>query len=255
MEIKCWFASDPGTRGNNEDNFAIPGKRLRILPNKTVSGKKVIKSEKPIVFMCADGMGGGANGEKCSLTAIKTARKLQSETRPDELAEIINNKITRYGKKLNTFCGSTFVSVEFRSDGKSIICYISAIGDSPVYRFSDGIITRLTQDNNYYGELLTDGQAPDDPKEIRDCKRQITKYFGMSGKPEMQNYRLICEAGDVFVLSSDGASSMIDETDFDLSGILKQSNPARSAVESCVEYNKNASGKSDNTTVIIMEVT
>ena len=256
IDINCWFSSDPGTRDNNEDNYFVQGRKLRILPDKTISGFKKTKSEKSVVFMCADGMGGGIKGEKCAIKTLKTAFKLFKDIiSPDKMAEIINYKINKFGRRLPSFCGSTFAAVEFRCDGRSVIAHVFSIGDSPVYHYHDGIFTRLTIDDNYYGRLLADGMAPEDPIEIKDCKRQITRFFGMKGKAAMQEHHILTQKGDYFILASDGASAIVDETDFDISGIIKQENPAAALVNCAVDFNKTTSdGKSDNTTVIILEV-
>jgi hypothetical protein len=76
----------------------------------------------------------------------------------------------------------------------------------------------------------------------------------MKGKPEIQQYDLICQRGDTFIACTDGASLLIDESEIDLSGVLDQENPSEILVSQAVNYNIRANGKSDNTTVIIAEV-
>lgn len=241
--LHTFYASNIGTRERNEDNFLVPHRRIRALKTEESGEIKVEinKAGRFATFAVADGMGGENNGHVASLNTI---RALSKGCRTEEINERILNLQKRYGK-----CGSTLVCCQFRSDGKSLISYIESIGDSPCFLIRDGHIKKITRDDNVYQDLLESNSLPESDEDVAYAKSGLTQYYG---KPyaEIHKYRILCEPGDMFVLSSDGVALEENDEAF----FLQHENPALTLVNNSVDENKRFAAVSDNTTAIVIKV-
>lgn len=253
MIFNCniYYASHRGSRRENQDNYLIPGMRIKKLSAKPQSGKKqlCLKPGKTVKVALSDGMGGEQDGAFASKTVLKALKKCD-ETESGNRAYLINNTVLA-AQNTHGNCGATLVCADFRSDGSSIIAYIEAAGDSPCYLVRKGRVIKITRDDNLYQQLLEDDCLPDDEDDIAKAKAGLLEYFGKSDV-ETQSYRMFVEPGDVFVLSSDGV--VLEENDYPFFVEKEVGNPAEELVITSVRENMEfADGCSDNTTAVIIE--
>ena len=244
-----FYASHPGSREENQDNYLIPGVRIKKLTQPVLhSGKKRLRLSpgKTIEMAVSDGMGGEQNGALASKTVLKTLKKSSdTEGRVYKINEAVLSKQIRNGN-----CGATLVCTDFKSDGSSIIAYIEAAGDSPCFLIRDGEIVKITRDDNLYQQLLEENNLPDNEEEIANAKAGLLEYFGKQ-TVETQFYRLFVELGDIFILSSDGV--LLEENDYPYFMESGVDNPAADLVLTSVSENIEFSGgSSDNVTAVII---
>ena len=250
FSFDVYYASDTGTRDENQDNFLLSGVKIKKLKNNVLySGKKQyrLKPGKVVQSAVSDGMGGEQNGAIASRTVLKALKKCSgTENRTYKINEAVLSAQDTYGN-----CGATLVCADFKSDGSSVIAYIEAAGDSPCFLIRNGKTTKITRDDNLYQQLLEENNLPDDKEDIANAKSSLLEYFG---KPiiETQCYKMFVEPGDIFVLCSDGV--LLEEADRPFFMESGAKNPAEELVSTSVrESVEFTGGCSDNATAIIIE--
>lgn len=252
MIFNCniYYASHPGSREENQDNYLIPGMRIKKINQRTLHcGKKQLRLNpgKTIEVAVSDGMGGEQNGAIASKTVLKAIKKYSGiRNHVRKINEAVLSAQDTHGT-----CGATLVCVDFKSDGRSVVAYIESAGDSPCFLVRNGRIKKITRDDNLYQQLLEENNLPDDEEDIAKAKAGLLEYFG---KPDVrtQLYKMFVEPGDVFVLSSDGV--ILEENDYPFFIENRTGNPAVELVSTSVRENiEYTDGCSDNTTAIVIE--
>lgn len=212
-----------------------------------------------LVAVVCDGMGGHVGGEVASHLAVETIRKFIETNYFDDPRQAIvdacnaaNEAIisrTREKPEL-TGMGSTCVMLIVR-DGK--VCY-GSVGDSRIYLVRSKRITQLTVDQSYVQMLVDMGEITKEQAEHHPRKNEITNALGLDGmKPAtVAEIPVNPEAGDCFILCSDGLSGMVPD-----SAILKiaadqQRMSQRDRVDALISLAKKNGGL-DNITCQIVE--
>jgi PPM family protein phosphatase len=105
--------------------------------------------------------------------------------------------------------GSTVVAMHIARDNGQV--HVAHVGDSRCYRIRAGEIVQLTRDHSLVNDALA--LKPDlTPDEIaRLPKNIITRALGMKDLVKVDIHSSDVEAGDVFLLCSDGLSGMVDD--------------------------------------------
>ncbi|MEO5368312.1 MAG: protein phosphatase 2C domain-containing protein [Magnetococcus sp. WYHC-3] len=99
---------------------------------------------------------------------------------------------------------STLAMVLFHGGGVTV----AHVGDSRVYRYRNGWMKQLTSDHTVLQRLLDEGQ---DPQEARAMVGPHLLFQAMGGDHVVPTVREeTVEAGDLFLLCSDGLSDMVD---------------------------------------------
>lgn len=174
--------------------------------------------ENGLVAVVCDGMGGHVGGRIASHVAVDAIRKfLSSQYIPNPKDAIVqachaaNAAILQRASEQPelTGMGSTCVMLIVR-DGK---VYMGSVGDSRIYLVRSKTIRQLTKDQSYVQMLVDAGQITQEQAEHHPRKNEITNALGLSG---MQPATVLedpinPEAGDCFVLCSDGLSGMVPD--------------------------------------------
>ncbi len=223
------------------------------------------------LWIVADGMGGHACGEVASDLAVKTVAEFFEETAKDDEITwpyklqkdkhyqenrlitgvmLANLRIweTAQADPTKKGMGTTIVATLFENEG----VYVAHVGDSRVYRISDGEISQVTEDHSLLNDYLKMKELT--PEEIKKFphKNVIVRALGMRETVKVDSQFIRPKAGDIFLLCSDGLSGMV--TDDDLLKIVQQNSEDLDAAcsELIAEANKN--GGVDNITVILAKV-
>ena len=170
-----------------------------------------------VVVVC-DGMGGHVGGATASHIAVETILNFLRENFRNDPREAIGEAIDAANQAiLNharthpelTGMGSTCVLLIVRN-GK---VYIGHVGDSRIYLVRSKTIRQLTVDHSFVQELVDAGAITKDEAEHHPRKNEITNALGIPNmKPATVREEPISpEAGDVFLLCSDGLSNMVDD--------------------------------------------
>jgi serine/threonine protein phosphatase PrpC len=211
------------------------------------------------VFVVCDGMGGHVGGQAASQTAIASIKDFMLNHVFTDPCEAIHNSIiaaneaiikrTQAQPELNGM-GSTCVMLAVTSDGK---VYYGHIGDSRIYIVANHQITQLTKDHSFVQTLVDEGKITKDQAEHHPRKNEITNALGI---PDMQpptlcNETIEPEAGNCFVLCSDGLSGMVDDQHIERI-VSKHEINIQQRARKLVEMANEAGGK-DNITVQLVE--
>jgi PPM family protein phosphatase len=202
------------------------------------------------LFAVADGMGGAQAGEVASRMAVESFEPAQRSDESAEgflrrIVEAANERIHRQAE-LDTSAsgmGTTLTAALVEGDEVSL----AHVGDSRAYLYRDGELRLLTSDHSLVEELrrqgrLTDEQASDHPQ-----RSIITRALGPEAEVEIDTMTLSARPGDVYLICSDGLTSMIKEER--IGTVLGETDDLDTAASQLVRE-ANAAGGRDNITVV-----
>ncbi len=238
--------SDVGLRrSNNQDSCAV------VLASDQRNWR-----ERGHLFLVADGMGAHAAGELASKLAAggipHTYHKLLEQAPPEALRQAViesNAHIHGRGEANAEFHGmGTTTSVLVLLPQGAIVAHV---GDSRVYRFRRGRLEQLTFDHSLVWEMMATGQLPVGDVANFIPKNIITRSLGPHAEVKVDlEGPLPLEAGDTFLLCSDGLSGQVkDEQIAAVLGSMPPVEAARALIDLA-----NLHGGPDNVTVVVVRV-
>lgn len=256
MKITSCGITDIGRkRQRNEDSYLVNDK-LRL-------------------YIVADGMGGHAGGEFASKIAVSTVEEIlkgedrvksgvppqtyldsavpgeDDDTEQDRLRDAIlraGNMIARRATEDPDLRGmGTTATVMFFMQDKG---YIAHVGDSRAYCVRNSKITQITEDHSLVHEQLKSGLITEEEARTHQLKNIITRSVGVQEEVEIDTVVWRVQAGDTYVLCSDGLSNMV--ADHEIQNVVNKMDlepAARALVDLANEH-----GGEDNVTLILIKV-
>jgi PPM family protein phosphatase len=208
----------------------------------------------PPLFAVADGMGGAKAGEVASALAVEAVEGATESDAPVEtqLAGIVREANRRIyelaaADESRRGMGTTMTLAKLHGDEVSL----AHVGDSRAYRLRGGELEQLTRDHSLVAELERTGQITAEAAEHHPQRSIITRALGPEPDVEVDTYTLTGREGDLFLICSDGLTSMI--SDDEVAAILRSSGPLDEVAEALVR-SANQSGGKDNITVILFRL-
>jgi protein phosphatase len=208
----------------------------------------------PPLFAVADGMGGAKAGEVASAVAVQAVESARDSDEPAEaqLTEIVraaNRRIydLAVADESRRGMGTTLTLAKVHGDEVSL----AHVGDSRAYRVRDGELSQLTRDHSLVAELERSGQITAEAAEHHPQRSIITRALGPEPDVEVDTYTLAGRAGDLFLICSDGLTSMI--SDDEIGSIVRSAGTLDEAADALVRA-ANQSGGKDNITVILFRL-
>lgn len=207
------------------------------------------------LFVVADGMGGAQAGEVASLTAIQAFQAGLPEGTPEESIERMIATANRnihdqaHADPSLSGMGTTITVAAVDSDSERVV--IGHVGDSRAYRLRNGIIQRLTKDHSLVEEMRRRGQITEEQAEDHPQRSIITRALGPEPEVQADLATVPSEPGDIFLLCSDGLTTMI--SDERIREILIGATSLDAAARTLVDEANRAGGR-DNITVIVFQV-
>lgn len=231
-------------RDNNEDMLSLGGILLR---DEEMSLPPIVMDENSQFYLLvSDGMGGHEQGERASKELLEYLNGcfkddlFQKDTIEDDLRfhvkkfnDELNEKAQIEGQFLAMGCTLTGM---VWSQGKVLLLNS---GDSRTYRFRDGILRQLTQDETVRGL----SGNPNDSKALVNC-------IGANAKGDLtvEDITDRLQNGDSLLLCSDGLTDML--ADEDIEQILSSSpQPVDELYEAACER-----GGFDNVSIIVAKI-
>jgi PPM family protein phosphatase len=206
------------------------------------------------LFVVADGMGGAQAGEVASRIAVESFEGgLQDTTEPEaalaELTRAANARIHElsHSHAEQAGMGTTLTAVYVGEREVSI----AHVGDSRAYRLREGELTRLTEDHSLVDELLRQGRLTPEEALEHPQRSVITRALGPEGSVEVDTRSYSARDGDVYLLCSDGLTTMLAEDR--LAELLLANAGLRDAGEALIAAANEAGGR-DNITVLLLRV-
>jgi serine/threonine protein phosphatase PrpC len=271
QEITAEFSAE-------ELGSALPDEPLRVVPRVKFVARSEIgharennedkfdfyePDEEPLlaargsVYLVCDGMGGHNAGQIASELAAKqflhayyhlggTAQEaarhaiLQAH---HYIAEMASKIPSRYGM------GTTLTALILKQD-EGILAHV---GDSRCYRLREGVFEQLSRDHTLVARLVEQGIITPEQARYHPQRNVIRQAVGVADpseplEPDIETFAL--QAGDLYLLCSDGLTDMVD--DAEIEAILRDEPPTRAAwrlVDRAL-----ANGGRDNITVVLVRV-
>src|SRR5829696_2490643 len=227
-----WYASDLGRqRQGNEDNFFV----------------------RAPLFVVADGMGGAQAGEVASEIAVRSFDEdLPNGSLPEALVSVIeqaNKRIHERARSDESLRGMGTTTTAAYVDDESVV--IAHVGDSRAYLLRDGELIRLTKDHSLVGELVARGKLTEEQAEQHPQRSVITRALGPEADVQVDIDIFPAKAGDLFLLCSDGLTSMVHEPQ--LRPLFEESDSLDELGKRLIDA-ANAAGGRDNITVILFRL-
>jgi protein phosphatase len=226
--------TDPGRkRRRNEDSFVID----------------------PPLFAVADGMGGAQAGEVASRLAAAAFREFHDvdDLDPEErLAAIIQEANRRIyeraaGDAQVSGMGTTITAALVGGDA----LVIGHVGDSRAYRLRSGRFEQLTDDHSLVADLVRSGRLTPEEADAHPQRSVITRALGTDREVDVDTFVVPVEAGDLFLLCSDGLTTMIE--DDEIRDVLSATRDLEQAGKGLVKAANKAGGE-DNITVVLFRL-
>ncbi len=191
--LEAYGISDQGcVRKNNEDYYLID----------SALG----------LFALADGMGGAQGGEHASRLAIETvAERLASSQRAAadlvEAFEEANRRVITAAAENPRLegMGTTLVAL-IECDGQVIV---ASVGDSRAYQFRPDGLSVITQDQTWVQDVGRRLGLTEEALKVHPLRHVLTMAVGVVRTLRVQTYSLTPEAGDQYLLSSDGLHGVV----------------------------------------------
>lgn len=205
----------------------------------------------PPLFAVADGMGGAKAGEIASRLAAAAVREEEGE-RVDvgELIREANRRVWERARDDASAAGMGTTMTVALVEGEQVT--IGHVGDSRAYRLRDHVLEQLTEDHSLVAELVRSGRLSPEEAESHPQRSVITRALGTAADVDVDTFTVEVQPGDVFLLCSDGLTTMVDddrivnvveENRYDLERAAKQ-----------LISDANRSGGEDNVTVVFFEI-
>ncbi|CAB4914249.1 unannotated protein [freshwater metagenome] len=207
------------------------------------------------LFAVADGMGGAQAGEVAAQLAVETlAQGLPSgsgtvEQRLGQAAREANARIHQLSRTDDARAGmGTTLTALHVGEGDITIVHV---GDSRCYRLRDGVFERLTSDHSLVEELVRQGRLSPEEAEDHPQRSIITRALGPELDVEPDGQTLRGRSGDVYLLCSDGLTSMVPEVE--VGELVAGATSLRDAALRLIDAANTAGGR-DNITVVLLRL-
>jgi PPM family protein phosphatase len=203
------------------------------------------------VFVVADGMGGAQAGEVASKAAAEAFAGDLASAPPErvlrETIEGANRTIHRHAREDPGLAGMGTTITAAIVDPEAEEVAIGHVGDSRAYRLRNGRLERLTRDHSLVEEMRRKGQLTEAQAEDHPQRSIITRALGPEPEVEVDLQTVPAQAGDVFLICSDGLTTMLD--DDHIARLLGRASTMQTAVRALVDEANRAGGR-DNITVV-----
>jgi PPM family protein phosphatase len=205
------------------------------------------------LFVVADGMGGAQAGEVASEMAVESFDGGLPDGSPaDGLVSVIedaNRRIHDRSRAESQRAGmGTTVTAAYVGEQEVTIAHV---GDSRAYVLRDGELTRLTRDHSLVGELVARGKLTEEQAETHPQRSVITRALGPEPEVQVDVQAYQARAGDVFMVCSDGLTSMVPEAR--VREILQGGSSLEGTGRELIVAANDAGGR-DNITVILFRL-
>ena len=235
--MKYAVKTDIGKRVHNEDNYLLSD-----------------KSEFPMLFAVADGMGGHAAGAVASKLLVEQLAMFDEMVEPERELELLRHAIEsanlgiyRAAEKDRALSGMGTTLVAALILGRE---YIAAnVGDSRMYQYHDKTLDTVTTDHSLVEQLVLAGAITKDEARVHPQRNIITRAMGVSPKVDVDLFERVWNPGDILVICSDGLHGSVE--DEDMIPVLSSNRSLESMCDLLVQLALD-NGGTDNITVILV---
>jgi PPM family protein phosphatase len=207
------------------------------------------------LFVIADGMGGARAGEVASKTVVDAFERPLPDGPPErvlrETIEGANRTIHSLAGKDPNLSGMGTTTTAVIVDEAAEEVAIGHVGDSRAYRLRRGKLERLTRDHSLVEEMRRKGQLTEAQAEDHPQRSIITRSVGPEPEVDVDLQTVPAQSGDIFLVCSDGLTTMLDEEH--VARLLNRATSMPNAVRALIDEANRAGGR-DNISVIAFKV-
>lgn len=218
----------------------------------------------PPVFVVADGMGGHEGGEIASRIVVEEFARVVDEGYDIHAGSKVvtatldacQQRIRDYAASRNVAAdewhsGTTAVVALLVEDDGSPKWLLANLGDSRIYRVTEGALEQVSVDHSVVQELLDAGEIDASEAATHPERHVITRALGAPEGVEADFWLLPLSSVERLLLCSDGITGMID--DAEIEKILGHAEDPRDAADALVAAALAAGGR-DNATAVVVDV-
>jgi PPM family protein phosphatase len=205
----------------------------------------------------ADGMGGHAGGEVAAELAVESVEHGFETDRTAEglvqAAKLANTDVYRRGLKDRALrgMGTTLTAAALVDASAQPKVALVNVGDSRAYLYSDGRLTRLTEDHSLVEEMVRRGELSVDDAMAHPHRHILTRVIGVESDVDIDAWTIEVRDGDRLLLCSDGLTN--ECKDSEIAQLLGDHADPEQAVHALVDRALR-NGGSDNVTVVVSNV-
>ena len=237
--MKFAVKTDIGKRVHNEDSYLLSE-----------------KSDFPMLFAVADGMGGHAAGAVASSLLVDQLANFDGKVEPERELELLrhavehaNLGIYRAAEKDRSLHGMGTTLVAALILGHD---YIAAnVGDSRMYQYHNKKLDTVTTDHSLVEQLVLAGAITKDEARVHPQRNIITRAMGVSPVVDVDLFERVWSAGDILVICSDGLHGAVEEED--IVSVLSSGRSLESMCDVLIQLALD-NGGTDNITVILIRL-
>lgn len=217
---------------------------------RTVNEDNYLLQPASRLWAVSDGMGGHREGRTASALVVEELGRIGGGggnllAECMRALEVANARLRAHAAAVKTdMIGATVALLHIHGDGFSCIWS----GDSRIYRAREGAIAQLTRDHSEVEELVAEGVISREEARTWPRRNVVTRAIGASAAPELEIVDGIAEAGDIFVLCSDGLTCHVE--DEEIRDLVLAADPKRAA-DNLVALALERGGR-DNVTVVVV---
>lgn len=208
----------------------------------------------PPLFLVADGMGGHAAGADASRSALDGFRSLigldsVTTTQVEDAFRAAVVSVDALDRE-DSRPGTTLAGAAVCEQDGEFYWLIINIGDSRVYRFSDGALTQISIDHSAVQAMVDRGELTASEAEHHPQRNIVTRAVG-AGSSGVPDYWLIPAAtGDRILICSDGLPKEVAD---EAIGQILAAEPAAQAAATRLVHEALLHGGRDNVTVVVVD--
>jgi protein phosphatase len=217
------------------------------------------------LFAVADGLGGLEAGDIASRTALQylkdfysppstpaklcsTPPRIKGPSRLEEIIVAINTRIYQQKMVSGKNMATTLAMVQLCDE----MVTVAHVGDSRVYHWRAGVLSRMTSDHSLVNELFLKGILTAFQAEHSPQRHIITRAIGADATITPTVQSRVVHPGDILLLCTDGLTNMLPDTRI-MEIIENGLGDLGKTVEQLV-LNAYEAGGHDNLTVIMLAI-
>ena len=209
----------------------------------------------PPVFLVADGMGGHDAGDLASRIAVEEFAQLAGQLAAT--ADDVHACFTRTAARIRgEFTGgrrggTTVAGVAVTEHEGGSYWLVFNVGDSRVYRWSDGVLEQVSVDHSVVQDLIDLGEITADDAERHPERHVLTRALGTGEPPEPDYWLLPAGLTDRLLICTDGLTRELH--DDDLAAVLAAVGDPQDVATQLVQAALDR-GARDNVSAVVVDV-
>ncbi len=207
------------------------------------------------LWAVADGMGGHEAGDIASQMIVETLQEIAPPNDWDDFLNAVREGLQKVNQQLREESARRYQN---RTIGSTVVvllmwetqCACLWVGDSRIYRLRGGHLQQLTRDHSHVQELVDQGLILAADAHRHPLANVITRAVGSAEDLLVDEAIYPLEAGDMFLLCSDGLNKTV--SDEEITRLLTQSNHnCQEAVKAFIHLALMRDANDNVTTVVV----